>query len=158
MSKSASNWAFTDMHHLGLTVGDLERSIRFYQDTLGMELERRRPNVDADYVAKQTGYPGVVLDVASFRVSPTCKQTLEIVQYMRHAGTPNEPGTNRAGVSHLCLLVDDLRASHKDLLSKGVKFRSEPVEITAGPNQGGLVIYFYDPDGYTIEMFQPPKR
>jgi catechol 2,3-dioxygenase-like lactoylglutathione lyase family enzyme len=33
---------------------------------------------------------------------------------------------------------------------------SEPVTITAGANVGGLVVYFYDPDGYTLELFQPP--
>ncbi|MEX0727645.1 MAG: VOC family protein [Planctomycetaceae bacterium] len=158
MTQLTRRWAFSDIHHIGLTVADLERSVKFYGETLGMELERRRPNVDADYVAKQTGYPSVVLDVASFRVSPHSRQTLEVVQYMKHAGPPNDPATNRAGTSHLCLLVDDLRACHADLTEQGVKFRSEPVEITAGPNQGGLVVYFYDPDGYTLEMFQPPVK
>jgi hypothetical protein len=32
------------------------------------------------------------------------------------------------------------------------------VTITAGPNAGGLVVYFYDPDGYTLELFQSPKN
>ena len=49
-----------------------------------------------------------------------------------------------------------LRAACRDLQAKGVRFKTEPVEITAGPNQGGLVVYFFDPDGYTLEMFQPP--
>jgi hypothetical protein len=30
------------------------------------------------------------------------------------------------------------------------------VRITSGPNEGGYVVYLYDPDGYTIELFQPP--
>ena len=51
----------TDLHHLGLTVADIERSIVFYRDVLGMTLIRRRPNVDNDYVAEQTGYAGVVI-------------------------------------------------------------------------------------------------
>jgi catechol 2,3-dioxygenase-like lactoylglutathione lyase family enzyme len=50
------------MHHLGLTVADLERSIRFYRDLLGLTLVRRRPGVDADYAGLPTGFPGVVLD------------------------------------------------------------------------------------------------
>ena len=54
------------------------------------------------------------------------------------------------------MLVDDLRASYEDLRERGVRFKSEPVEISAGPNQGGLVVYLYDPDGYTLELFQPP--
>ena len=151
-----NRWQLVGMHHLGLTVRDLERSIRFYRDLLGMELIRRRPRVSADYVAKQTGYPGVELDVASFRVSPNSPQSLEVVQYLSQAGQPCEVTTNQAGSSHLCLLVDDLHHCYEQLSRDGVQFKSEPVEITAGPNQGGWVVYFNDPDGYTLELFQPP--
>jgi catechol 2,3-dioxygenase-like lactoylglutathione lyase family enzyme len=150
-----SGWALSDLHHLGLTVSDIERSIEFYRDLLGMELVGRRPSVTADYVARQTGYADVELNVASLRVSPGSRQTLEIVQYMSHAGHPGSPETNQAGISHLCLLVDDLVASYEDLRSRDVRFRSEPVTITAGPNKGGLVVYMYDPDGYVLELFQP---
>lgn len=150
-----SNWQLADMHHLGLTVSDIERSIAFYRDTLGMTLVRRRPKVDADYVAKQTGYEQVALSVASFKVSPESRQSLEVVEYLNHAGPPSEPATNRAGTSHLCLVVDDLRACYESLREHGVRFKSEPVRITAGPNEGGWVVYFYDPDGYTLELFQP---
>lgn len=63
--------------------------------------------------------------------------------------------TNRAGNTHLCLTVSDLRACYAALQAQGVHFQSELVTITAGPNQGGLVVYFFDPDGYTLELFQP---
>jgi len=151
-----SNWKLIDIHHLGLTVSDIERSIEFYRDILGMELIRRRPSVTADYVSQQTGYDNVELNVASFQISPGSKQSLEVVQYMNHAGEPYKPATNQAGSSHLCLLVNDLKTCYADLREKGVHFKSEPVTITAGPNEGGLVVYFADPDGYTLELFQPP--
>ena len=152
-----ATWQLGELHHLGLTVADIERSIHFYRDLLGMTLIRRRPQVDNDYVALQTGYPGVVLNVASFKVTPESAQSLEVVQYMNHAGPPAETATNRAGNTHLCLTVNDLRACYASLLAKGVRFKSEPVTITAGPNQNGLVVYFFDPDGYTLELFQPPS-
>ena len=41
---------------------------------------------------------------------------------------------------------------------QGVRFHSDPVEITAGPNKGSLVIYMYDPDGYMLELFQPATK
>lgn len=150
------SWRLGGLHHVGLTVADIERSIVFYRDVLGLVLHRRRPHVDYDYVAQQTGYAGVVLSVASFTI-PNSPQTLEIVQYVTHAGSRAEPVTNQAGISHLCLTVDDLPAACADLTSRGVSFRSEPVRITAGPNTGGLVAYLYDPDGYTLELFQPPQ-
>jgi len=146
-----------DLHHLRITVSDIERSISFYRDVLGMDVIRRRPRVAAGYVAQQTGYDGVEVSVASFRVSPTSRQSLEVAQYLNRAGEPNDQATNRPGNTHLCLLVDDLRACYADLIEKNIRFKSEPVTITSGPNEGGLVVYFFDPDGYTLELFQPPS-
>src|SRR5688500_15445174 len=99
---TSTAWRLGDIHHLGLTVGDIERSIAFYRDTLGMTLVRRRPHVDDDYVALQTGFPGVVLSVASFKVWPESLQSLEVVQYVNHAGPRAETATNRSANSHLC--------------------------------------------------------
>jgi len=154
---SDTTWKLVDLHHLRITVSDIERSISFYRDVLGMDVIRRRPRVAAGYVAQQTGYDGVEVSVASFRVSPTSRQSLEVAQYLNRAGEPNDQATNRPGNTHLCLLVDDLRACYADLIEKNIRFKSEPVTITSGPNEGGLVVYFFDPDGYTLELFQPPS-
>ena len=150
----ATTWELTDIHHIGMTVSDIDRSVRFYRDVLGMTLIRRR-QVSADYVAQQTGYEGVELSVASFKISPDSKQSLEIVQYMNHVGEPSDQATNRPGNSHLCVLVRDFYACYEDLKANDVRFKSEPVTITSGPNKGGMVVYLYDPDGHTIELFQP---
>lgn len=157
-SAQTALWKLRDIHHLGLTVSNIERSIAFYRDVLGLTLCRRRPFVDEDYVVRQTGYCGVVLSVASFRVSPESPQSLELVQYLTCGAPPSDTATNRPGNSHLCFTVDDLTAAYHELQQRGVRFRSEPVQITAGPNEGGLVVYFSDPDGYTLELFQPPAR
>lgn len=157
MAPAASDWQLDELHHVGLTVADIERSIIFYRDLLGMKLVGRRECVDADYVAQQTGYEGVRLSVASFRVQGESQQSMEVVEYLNHTGEPANPATNRPGTTHLCITVDDLQLAYEDLKAKGVEFKSEPVTITAGPNEGGLVVYFYDPDGYTLEMFQPVR-
>jgi lactoylglutathione lyase len=157
MAPAASDWQLDELHHVGLTVADIERSIIFYRDLLGMKLVGRRACVDADYVAQQTGYEGVRLSVASFRVQGESQQSMEVVEYLNHTGEPANPATNRPGTTHLCITVDDLQLAYEDLKAKGVEFKSEPVTITAGPNEGGLVVYFYDPDGYTLEMFQPVR-
>lgn len=154
-SQSVVGWRLTKMHHIGLTVSDIERSVAFYCETLGMTLLGRRPHVDADYVGQQTGYPDVILNVASVQIAPGNPQTLELVQYMNHSRPPAALATNQAGTSHLCLVVDDLTACYEALKEREVEFRSAPVTITSGPNQGGLVVYFLDPDGYTLELFQP---
>ncbi len=151
-------WQFADIHHLGMTVSNIDRSIEFYQNVLGLTLVNRRPFVEEGYVAQQTGYEGVQLSVASFRIRPESPQSLEIVEYLNHTGEPVDTATNRPGNTHLCLAVDDLMSAYADLKSQGVEFRSDPVEITTGPNRGGKVIYLYDPDGYVIEMFEPVEN
>jgi len=150
-----ADWRLGEIHHLGLTVADIERSVRFYRDVLGLSLIRRR-GTDADYIGQQTGYPGVRLEVASFQVAPESRQSLEIVQYVTCAGPASDPATNRAGNAHLCFQVDDLAAAYETLRERGVRFQSPPVAITSGPNRGGLVVYLHDPDGFTLELFQPP--
>ena len=122
--KESNSWELEDIHHLGMTVADIEQSIVFYRDLLGMELIGRRPCVDASYVAAQTGYEGVQLSVASFRVNQNSKQSLEIVQYLNHIGKPSNTDTNCAGNTHLCIVVSDLSAAYRDLQSRGVKFKS----------------------------------
>lgn len=157
MHDLAPSWQFADAHHLGLTVSDLECSLAFYRDVLGFHLVRRRIT-DADYIGRQTGFPGVRLKVASLRVTPESSLSLELVEYVTHAAAPVEPATNRAGSSHFCLAVDDIQAAYHGLRARGVRFKTAPVAITSGANQGGFVVYLCDPDGYTIELFEPRKQ
>jgi catechol 2,3-dioxygenase-like lactoylglutathione lyase family enzyme len=154
---SPANHRLTEIHHVGLTVSDIEKSVQFYRDILGLTLVRRR-EVDADYVGQQTGYPGVRLSTASFKMRPDSTQSIEIVQYRNYVGERSVTATNRAGNTHLCFQTADIGDVVEHLQAQGVRFRSEPVTITSGPNEGGLVVYLYDPDDYIIELFQPRAR
>ncbi len=150
---TATTCPITEIHHIGLTVSDIEASTHFYQSVLGLTLVRRRES-DAAYIGQQTGYPGVRLAVASFKVHPDSLQSIEIVQYLSHAGEKGSTATNQPGNTHLCFQTLDLHSAVRHLQAKGVRFRSEPVTIMSGPNKGGVVIYLFDPDEYVIELFQ----
>jgi catechol 2,3-dioxygenase-like lactoylglutathione lyase family enzyme len=56
----------------------------------------------------------------------------------------------------LAFNVDNLPALYADLKAKGVQFKSEPLEVPAGPNKGTMAVYFTDPDGITLEFLQAP--
>jgi len=58
----------------------------------------------------------------------------------------------------MAFTVEDIHAEYNRLLRAGVKFRSEPIPITAGINKGGATVYFLDPDGVTLELLQPPPQ
>ncbi len=70
------------------------------------------------------------------------------------AGAAAAGPTCDVGNGHLGFTVDDIWAAYRKLSASGVRFKSEPVSITQGPNKGGWAVYFVDPDGITLEMIQ----
>ena len=154
MAEGSATWQLCGAHHVGLTVRDIERSLEFYRDRLGLSLIRRRSS-DADYLGAQTGHPGLRLEMASFQLAPEGGPTLELVQYMTRAGAAADPATHRPGNTHLCFRVDDIQRAYDSLRARGVRFLTPPVTITSGPNRGGIGVYLFDPDDYTLELFQP---
>ncbi len=143
------------IHHTGLHVHDIERSIVFYRDLIGLELLARRES-RADYVADVVGYPGAALQMAWLR-HPGGGPILELLQYVEPAGTPVDTSTPNPGTAHVCFYVPDIGATYERLKKAGVKFKSSgPVNITQGISRGGRAIYFTDPDTITLELIQPP--
>jgi catechol 2,3-dioxygenase-like lactoylglutathione lyase family enzyme len=141
-------------HHSSFTVGDMERSLAFYRDLLGLTvLADMQP--EADYPAQVTGFPGERFRIV-FLTLPGNGHILELIQYQTQAGDPLPLATNRPGCAHVCFLVDDLPAVHARLRQRGVRFVSAPIAITQGVNKGGYAVYLRDPDGITIELLQPP--
>jgi lactoylglutathione lyase len=144
------------VYHVGFTVTDIERSIEFYRDVLGMSLYRRQQGT-APYLSTITGFEGVRLEIALLK-APDGGGMLELLQYVSHPAPPTERETNRPGNGHLCFRVADIHAACAELRQRGVRLISEPVEITAGVHQGAYGVYLRDPDGFTVELFQPPAR
>jgi catechol 2,3-dioxygenase-like lactoylglutathione lyase family enzyme len=143
------------LHHTSYTVSDLERSLGFYVDLLGCKLIWQREIREA-YFGAIVGFPGCVVKAAHLRI-PGSDHVLELFEYMSPRGEAVEMGTNHPGSSHMCFLVDDLAVVYQELQSKGVQFRSEPVEIDAGVNRGAYCVYLLDPDGIAIELLQRAK-
>lgn len=119
--------------HTMLRVGDLERSIRFYTDVLGMRLLRRADYPAGEFTLAFLGYQ----DEAEGAV----------VELTYNWGTDHyERGD---GYGHIALEVDDVYAACEQIRGRGGKITRE-----AGPmNAGTTVIAFVeDPDGYAIEL------
>src|SRR5262245_56028165 len=144
----------TRVLHTGFTVSDMERSIAFYRDKLGMQLVHRQQGTAA-YLGTITGFDGVQLDIAFLKVTRDVPHVLELLQYKSHPAPPTDRAANRPGNGHLCFQVDDIQAWYESLTGQGVEAISEPVQITAGINQGSWAVYLRDPDGFTIELVQP---
>lgn len=142
-------------HHTGIQVTDLEKSLTFYCDLLGLELLLRW-NRTAPYIETFSGYPGVDMHGAILRM-PDSEAILEILEYRNVERQAIDPSTANPGTAHIAFRVDDCDALYDRLTAQGVKSVSRPVTPSIGPNQGGRTVLILDPDGFRVELLQPPK-
>lgn len=147
-----------NLFHFSFTVADIERSIHFYRDILGMRLVHTMVH-DQPYTSRQVAFENAYLKVALFTLDgfPETRSghMLELIEYVSPRGEPTDTATNRPGSAHMAFQVDDLQAEYQRLKALGVRFKSEPVRIEAGRNEGGYTVYLLDPDNITLEMVQP---
>lgn len=147
--------------HVSFTVRDLDASIQWYTEVLGLEFVRKQVQHNP-YTAQLVGYPDANLKVAQLRVPgqtiPVSRHHIELVEYVHPRGEDIPLDTNRTGVGHWAFVVDDIASEFARLKALGVQFKSaQPNAITEGFNKGGYTIYFTDPDGITLELMQPPQ-
>ncbi len=147
--------SITGHHHTGIQVTDLERSLVFYRDLLGLELVLQW-NPQAPYIGELLGYPDVDLHGAILRL-PNSDSILEILEYRNVERSPVDTRTANPGTAHLAFRVDDCDSLYERLTSRGVESVSSPVTPTIGPNKGGRTVLMLDPDGFRIELMQSPR-
>lgn len=142
----------TGFFHGGVTVSDMDRSLMFYRDGLGLESEFDR-RLDAPYLKAVLGLEFDHIRVVYLRIPGG-----GFVELLEYHGIERMPAQSRPcdyGAGHLCLYVDDVEGMHARLVSLGFRARSDSViDITVGPNQGARSCYMSDPDGYAVELFQ----
>jgi catechol 2,3-dioxygenase-like lactoylglutathione lyase family enzyme len=144
------------VHHIGVSVADLERSMAFWEAMLEAQGRDRRI-LEGPQLGALVGYPGPRIDSCWFDLPGGV--ALELLQYLDRPEPPHDPGTAHPGNVHVCLLVEDMGAAHAHAVACGARPVSPaPVEIPRGPRAGTRVAYVRDPDGVTIELLQPPPR
>ncbi len=142
----------TGFFHGGITVSDMDRSLAFYRDGLGLETAFDRI-LDGPYLPVVLG-----LEFTHIRAVYLHIPGGGFVELLEYVGIERMSAASRPcdyGAGHLCLYVDDVAAMHARLVAFGFNARSaEVVDITAGPNTGARSCYMTDPDGYAVELFQ----
>ena len=155
MERSAG-WTITGARHAGITVSEMDRSLAFYGDLLGLQLLWRRVFEEPE-IREIVGVPEAsAIEVAMLRV-PGSDLDVELLEYRGCEQVSGATAPSRHGTGHFCLFVESIDELHSELLARGVRFRSDgPVEMTGGPNRGGKSLYSLDPDGYVVEFHQRP--
>lgn len=121
--------------HTMLRVGNLDASLAFYQDVLGMTLLRRKDYPEGRFTLAFVGY-GAESDTA----------VLELTH-----NWDTDHYTLGEGFGHIAVEVDDAAAACERVRQKGGKVTRE-----AGPMKHGstVIAFVEDPDGYKIEFIQ----
>jgi lactoylglutathione lyase len=138
-----------ELFHVGLTIKNLERSIAFYRDVVGMqETEFRFNNAKSKEFDTLTNNPGAELKVAHLTLDSFM---LQLIEYVAGGGTTLDLHHNNIGSPHLCIYVPDVEAKLKEVQQRGdVVITSGLVQIA--PNMRSF--YTEDPDGVPVEFLQ----
>jgi lactoylglutathione lyase len=124
--------------HTMLRVGDLDRSIAFYTEVLGMRVLRRKDYPDGKFTLAFLGYDD--------------EDKAAVLELTHNWGVEKyELGT---AYGHIAIQVDDAYRACEDVKKRGGKVTRE-----AGPMKHGttVIAFVEDPDGYKIEFIQRPQ-
>ena len=134
------------------TVSDMERSLAFYRDLLGLTVVRDKLREGSSYDGL-LGFEGVKLRVVI--LGDTNKTHLvELIQYLDPVGPVNVPGLNEVGAANLCLIVDDAGQTHQAMIDGGYRCLSAPIEFVQEGQLIGWIFTGYDPDDIPITILQ----
>lgn len=130
-----------NFEHVGVTVSDIDKSLHFYCNLIGMNFILRRPTPDGQ---------GEVAFVEAAGAQ------LELIKTNDRVATPaRRPVDTEAGVRHLTFNFDDMDAMFDKLVAEGVPVIEKPRDAY---NRDILkrVAFVLDPDGVVIELAQRP--
>ena len=139
----------TNVRHAGIVVTDMDRSLTFYRDLLGLQvvLDREQGNAFLDNL--------LALDRVRMRVvilEARDGNRIELFQFYSHPDRPpDQISINRVGCSHVCFAVDDIDKDYQRLREVGIRFNCPP---TVSPDGYAKATYAHDPDGTTIGLTQ----
>ena len=136
------------LEHIGITVKNLDKALKFYSEILGFPILSRKENQE------------LKVAYAQIQIGQSKLEILSPIEGEPSSPTPPEKGMEGVGVkiremtglNHLTIRVDDMEAIFERLESKGIRFILEP-RLTG---TGSKIAFFTDPDGALIELIQRP--
>ena len=122
--------------HTMIRVGNLQQSIDFYTQILGMKLLRQKDYPDGKFTLAFVGYGD--------------EKSNTVIELTHNWDTNHYDMGN--GFGHLAIEVDDVYKAVEDIKSAGGKILREAGPMNAGTT---IIAFVEDPDGYQIELLGP---
>lgn len=140
----------TGIHHMSFTVSDMDTSIAFYRDVLGLELifdnAESGQLMQGPEVDNITACPNSKLRVAFVRIDG---KLIELVQYNPPGKLLMDSKANDIGSAHVCFKTDDINGLYEKLEKAGAGIHCPPQDLGSEK-----VFYFRDPDGNILEVVE----
>jgi catechol 2,3-dioxygenase-like lactoylglutathione lyase family enzyme len=142
------------MHHIGITVPDIEQGIAFFKAVFGaVDVFRTGPfNVDANFMKQKLGASPTsrIRDLVFLRCGEGT--SVELFEYSGEDKSAPLKRTSEVGGMHLCFEVEDVFASAERLKAQGVEMLEGPNTVEEGPLAGFKWVYFRAPWGQVLEI------
>jgi len=138
--------------HTGFVVRDLEKSVAFYTDVLGMRVATRMER-QGEFINQVLAFPNAHIKGAF--VDKGEGHQLELIQYISPRSGPGGIDRNDLGASHLAFFVEDLDRFYAETSQRGLRFNNPPAALR--DSQGKLLrkaLYGRDPDGNWLEFVE----
>ncbi len=135
--------------HVGVGVKDLEESVRFYTEVMGMDIEYRAHN-EGEKISRIVGVEDAYIDVCMLIKNDI---RVELLAY-KSANPDKHPSPmpqDGIGILHLAFLVDDVDKEYERIKALGYEFNAPPM---VARENGPKITYFRGPDNVIIEIFE----
>jgi catechol 2,3-dioxygenase-like lactoylglutathione lyase family enzyme len=135
------------LHHFGMTVSDIERSVAFYSEHFGLTYIGGN-RFEGETISAQTGLPGTVLQTALLAGPNTI---VEFLQYDSPEGVSQAPRPCDVGAAHACIVVQSIDEVLARMRAAGHSPHAQPCALV----ENTRMVYVRDPDGILIELLEP---
>ena len=142
--------------HVGITVKDMDTSIAFYRDVLGLsfqgELIMEGKETDLLFAMENCKVRVAYLNGSENIMAPP----VELIQFLGGEMIGNEVHLCKNSISEICFKVNDIDSVYQHLLENGVECLSSPQEFDFTDYGFGKskALYFKDPDGIILELME----
>ena len=141
----------TKLDHIAVTVSDMDRSLKFYCDLLGLQPASEH-DLAGETISRMAGKETVRMKVVRLLCPDTPGIHIDLQQYLEPQGKMSDSKLGDIANGHFCVEVDDIQKTYEELKAEGVEFVSSPVEFDL-EHEGKIgCVFFYDPDGYVLEL------